>query len=156
MIKDFAYIFCLLALLWGCEPQKDNQMTTLTPVLFVEKIEPSLDFWEKTLGWDRVTEVPGEDGLGFVYLMKDGAGVMYQTYPSLEEDLPGVAEKAKGAPNFIFVKVDKLEGIIEKLKDFDVAISRRTTFYGADEIGYKEPGGHYVVFAEFKEEAPSP
>jgi len=127
-------------------------MTTLTPVLFVEKIEPSLDFWEKALGWERITEVPGEGGLGFVLLMKDGAGVMYQTYPSLDQDLPKIAAEIKGHPNFLYLKVDDLEEIIGKLKAFNVAVSRRTTFYGADEIGYKEPGGHYVVFAEFKEE----
>lgn len=127
-------------------------MTTLTPVLFVEKIEPSLDFWEKALGWARAVEVPGDSGLGFVYLMKDGAGVMYQTYPSLEEDLPALASEISGHPTFIYVKVDDLDVVIEKLDGFNVLVERRKTFYGADEIGYREPGGHVVVFAQFPEE----
>ncbi len=128
-------------------------MTDLTPVLFVEKIEPSLEFWEKALGFERIAEVPGDSGLGFAYLMKDGAGVMLQTFPSLEEDLPKIAGEIKGHPAFVYLKVDTLEEVIEKLKNFDVAVPRRQTFYGADEIGYREPGGHYAVFAEFKDQS---
>ncbi len=124
-------------------------MLSLTPVLFVEKIEPSLAFWEKGLSFERVTEVPGEGGLGLVFLKKGEAEVMYQTYASLEDDLPGVAEKAQGSPNFLYVKVGDLDEVIKSLEGFEVAIERRQTFYGADEIGYKEPGGHFVTFAEF-------
>jgi hypothetical protein len=30
-----------------------------------------------------------------------------------------------------------------------VVIPERTTFYGAREIGIKDPGGHYLTFAQF-------
>ena len=127
-------------------------MVSLTPVLYVEKIEPSLAFWEKALGFERITEVPGEDGLGFVFLMKAEAGVMLQTFPSLEEDLPKLAAEIKGHPTFLYLRVDDLDEIIQGLEGFDVEVERRETFYGADEIGYREPGGHIAVFAQFKEE----
>ena len=125
-------------------------MISLTPVLFVEKIEPSLDFWEKGLRFERPMEVPGEGGLAFVMLKLGDIEVMYQNYASLEEDLPKIAKKAKGSPNFLYIKVDDLEEVIKCLEGFEVAIERRQTFYGADEIGYKEPGGHFITFAEFK------
>ena len=63
----------------------------LTPVLFVETIEPCLDFWEKGLGFKRLGEVPGEAGLVFVMLGNDAAQVMYQTHKSLVDDLPELA-----------------------------------------------------------------
>jgi hypothetical protein len=33
-----------------------------------------------------------------------------------------------------------------------VILPRRQTFYGSTEIGYREPGGHHVVFAGFPAE----
>lgn len=152
MFKGALYAIFTVLFFGAVFAQGEKEMISLTPILFVEKIEPSLDFWEKGLGFERVSEVPGEDGLAFVFLMKDGVGVMYQTYPSLEQDLPEIAETAKGSPNFLFIKVNNLEEIIGKLEDFEIAIERRQTFYGADEIGFKEPGGHYITFARFKEE----
>lgn len=127
-------------------------MISITPVLNVEKIEPSLEFWEQGLGFERVAQVPDEGDLVFVQLMKDGAGVMYQTIASLEADLPAIAEAAKESPSFLYLKVDNLDEVIQGLKGFDVVVERRQTFYGADEIGYSEPGGHIIIFAEFKEE----
>ena len=126
-------------------------MISLTPVLFVEKIEPSLDFWVRGLGFEQVMEVPGEGGLAFVMLKQGNIEVMYQNYASLEEDLPKIAKEAKGRPNFLYIKVDDLDEMIKNLEDFEIVTERRQTFYGADEIGYKEPGGHFITFAKFKE-----
>ena len=125
-------------------------MISLTPVLFVEKIEPSLDFWVRGLGFEQVMEVPGEGGLAFVMLKQGNIEVMYQNYASLEEDLPKIAKEAKGSPNFLYIKVDDLDEMIKNLEDFEIVTERRQTFYGADEIGYKEPGGHFITFAKFK------
>ncbi len=125
-------------------------MISLTPVLNVEKIEPSLDFWEKGLGFKRTMEVPGEGGLAFIMLKQGDIEVMYQSYASLEGEDPTLAEAARGGANFLYIKVDNLDEIINNLKDFEVVVERHQTFYGADEITYREPGGHFITFAEFK------
>ena len=44
----------------------------LTPVLFVEKIEPVLPFWMQHLGFIKTVEVPDGDRLGFVILQQGG------------------------------------------------------------------------------------
>jgi len=36
------------------------------------------------------------------------------------------------------------------LKGFEIVMPRRETFYGSTEIGYREPGGHFVTFAQMK------
>ena len=43
----------------------------ITPVLFVDAIEPGLPFWIDKLGFTKTVEVPGEGGLAFVILVKD-------------------------------------------------------------------------------------
>ncbi len=124
----------------------------LTPILFVEAIEPCLDFWEKGLGFERLGEVPGDDGLAFVMLGKGEAQVMYQTRKSLVDDLPDLAAALpESCPSFLYLRVDDLGPVIAGLEALgsEVTVKRRETFYGADEIGYKEPGGHFVVFAHF-------
>jgi uncharacterized glyoxalase superfamily protein PhnB len=46
------------------------------------------------------------------------------------------------------VEVEKLEPFIAATKTANVVLPVRTTFYGATEIGVKDPAGHVVVFAE--------
>jgi hypothetical protein len=96
-------------------------------------------------------EVPGEGGLAFVMLKLGDIEVMYQTLASLEGEDPSLAEAARGGSSFLYIKVDSLDEVINNMKDFEVAVERHQTFYGADEITYKEPGEHIVTFAEFKE-----
>ena len=128
----------------------------LTPILFVEAIEPCLDFWEKGLGFERLGEVGGEDGLAFVHLGRGQARLMYQTRKSLADDLPELASALpENNASFLYLRVDDLTPVISGLKvlDAEVVVKRRETFYGSDEIGYKEPGGHFVLFAHFAGDA---
>lgn len=48
---------------------------TLTPVLFVEKIEAVLPFWMQHLGFIKTVEVPEGDRLAFVILQQGSAEV---------------------------------------------------------------------------------
>lgn len=73
------------------ETMQPMKFKRLTPVLFVEKIEPSLDFWVTRLGFQKTVEVPEGDALGFVALERDGIEVMLQSYASADKDSPAVA-----------------------------------------------------------------
>lgn len=119
----------------------------ITAVLFVKEIEPVLPFWVDKLGFAKTIEVPHGDKLGFVALQKGSTEVMYQTYASLEEDNPLLAETKKG-PTFLYIEVDNLDAVLAALKGAKVTQPERTAFYGMREIGYQEPGGHYVTFAQ--------
>ena len=130
----------------------DAEMISLTPVLNVEKIEPSVDFWEKGLGFERAAQFPDEGDLVFIQFMKDEIGVMYQTFASLEAGDPSLADAAKGGSTFLFIKVGNLDEVVNGLKSFEVVVERHQTFYGSDEITYREPGGHFITFAEFKDQ----
>lgn len=120
-----------------------------TPVLFVDAIEPSLAFWRDRLGFAVTVEVPHGDTLGFVILVKDGVEVMLQTVDSLEADAPDYARQFDGDRTWLFVEVADLAAVEAALAGDEVVLARRTTFYGAQETGYREPGGHFVTFAQF-------
>src|ERR1700756_5360101 len=119
----------------------------ITPVLFVKEIEPVLPFWVDKLGFTKTIEVPHRTKLGFVALQKGNTEVMYQSYASLEEDMPLLAETRKG-PTFLYVEVDNLDAVLKALKDSKIVQPERTAFYGMREVGFQEPGGHYVTFAQ--------
>jgi len=72
---------------------------------------------------------------------------MYQSYASLADDVPLIGEICKG-PTFLYIEVDNLDAILNALKDSKIVQPERTAFYGMREVGFQEPGGHYVTFAQ--------
>jgi len=125
-----------------------------TAVLLVEEIEKSLPFFEAA-GFKRTVEVPHGDKLGFIILQNNDAEVMLQSYASADADLNAANVKTidpkdiRAALTFLFVEVDDLAAVERALKAYRVVLPRRVTPYGATEAGYREPGGHFVTFAQF-------
>ena len=125
-----------------------NVTKKLTPVLLVEAIEPCLPLWTERLGWTRTAEVPDGDTLGFVILQKDGVELMYQTWGSVEKDTGVARKRAPGASVVLFLEVANLAEIERQIAGLPLALPRRRTFYGMDEVGVTEAGGHLVIFAQ--------
>ena len=119
-------------------------MKKLTPVLVVEEIEPCLGFWTR-LGFEKTVEVPEGDKLGFVILVKDAVEIMYQSRASVRKDVPALADLPSRAA--LYLEVSDLDAVEQAVKGAPVVVPRRKTFYGAEEIGVREPGGSAVTFA---------
>ena len=121
----------------------------LTPVLFAETIEACVKFWVERLGFEKTMDVPDGDRLAFAILKKGTVELMYQTFASAEKDVGAVAPWVRKGPTFLYVEVESLEKTIAAVSGAEVVIPARTTFYGAREIGVKDPAGHLLTFAEF-------
>jgi uncharacterized glyoxalase superfamily protein PhnB len=121
----------------------------LTPVLFVERIEPVLAFWTQHLGFVKTVEVPDGEQLAFVILQQGSSEVMYQSYASAEKDLPAIASEIRKGPTFLYLEVDDLQPIKAAIQGMEIYLPERTTFYGSREIGVKDPAGHFIAFAHF-------
>jgi len=150
-----SFIFALLAAalampLAQSSPKEASPMNVkrITPVLYVEEIEPCLKFWVDRLGFQKTAEVPDGNKLAFVSLQKGTTEIMYQTFASQEKEIPGWSHQFR-APNFLFIEVDKLDPVIAAMKGVKVEIAERHTPYGSREIGYRDPANHVVLFAEF-------
>lgn len=120
----------------------------LTPVLFVQEIEPVLPFWINQLGFTQTVAVPEGDKLAFVILQKGTVEVMYQTFASVDKDMPAIAADIRKGPTFLYVEVENLASIIQSLASAPVYMPVRQTFYGATEIGVQDPAGHFLTFAQ--------
>jgi hypothetical protein len=123
-----------------------SNITKVTPVRVVDRIEPCLPFWCEALGYRKTAEVPHGDALGFVLLENDAGEIMLQTRASLADDIAAVA---KLEPHTVlFVEVKSLEAAREATRAAKVLVEERTTFYGMRETVVVDPGGTVVVFAQ--------
>jgi len=120
----------------------------LTPVLYVDQVEPCVTFWAERLGFQKTVAVPEGDRLGFVILQKGDVEIMYQSLASAAKDASAAAAEINGGRTFLYVEVDRLDGVMAAMKGVKILLPERTTFYGAREFGVKDPGGHVIVFAE--------
>jgi hypothetical protein len=133
----------------GEQPMTATRTKKCTPVLFVDAIEPSIAFWE-ALGFQKSIEVPENDRLGFVILNAGSVEVMYQTITSLRADSPSHASHFDNDKSFLFVEVESIDAAKKAMAKFEVVMPKRQTFYESTEIGYREPGGHFVTIAQMK------
>jgi hypothetical protein len=117
---------------------------SLTPILVVDAIEPCLAFWQ-AIGFMVGITVPEAPPFVFAILNQGGIELMLQTRASVAEDTPAVAEAVRAS--VIYISVEALAPILAALPDAPVAVERRTTFYGADEIFLRDPSGNVVGFA---------
>jgi len=116
----------------------------ITPVLVVESVERSLEFWVNRMGFNKTVDVPEGDTIGFAMLERDGAELMLQSLASVQKDEPKFAQKGHAA---LFIEVSDFEDIKKRLEGYPITMPERTTFYGMKEIGVFEPDGHTAVFA---------
>ena len=119
-----------------------------TAVLFVDRVEPTRDFFTK-VGFTVMFDVPEGDHLGFVGLEKDGVNVMVETRGNANEGqaIRELTRQSRAA--VVFIEVDNLDAVITALATEKAIVERHTTFYKADEISFMEPGGNIVTFAKF-------
>jgi catechol 2,3-dioxygenase-like lactoylglutathione lyase family enzyme len=124
-------------------------VTKSTPILFAERIEPALAFWEK-LGFKRESEVPAGDHLAFAIVSNGSIELMYQTVEAVAQEAQPTREAAPSSKAFLYVEVPSLAAVKKALADVPVYVPERKMFYGATEISYRDPAGHFVTFAELE------
>ena len=119
----------------------------LTPVLLVEDIEKSLEFWIDRLGFEKTVDVPEDGRLAFVILVNAGAEVMLQTWKSASKDAPSLAADRRAGGVALFIEVEDFADIRKRVEGCEVIMPERLASYGMREITVREPGGHPVCFA---------
>jgi hypothetical protein len=123
-----------------------SNITKVTPVRIVDRIEPCLPFWCEALGYEKRAEVPHEGALGFVLLENAAGEIMLQSRASMAAD---IADVAKLDPQTVlFIEVKSLARAREATKSARVLVDERTTLYGMRETVVVDPVGTVVVFAE--------
>ena len=125
-------------------------VTKVTALLPVSSIEPSAAFFA-TVGFQVMVRVPEQGPMGFAILSNGSQELMLQNFASIHEDDPAFTIVSDKAPSVLFIEVSDIEAVEKAISQYQLLMPRRQTFYGALEITVREPGGHLVTFAQFKQ-----
>jgi len=87
----------------------------VTPVLLVDRVEPSVDFF-KRLGFTASIEIREGSGLGFALLENGAAQVMVETRDNPRESHTLRAVTRMSVAAQIFIEVEDLDAIIDVLR----------------------------------------
>ena len=117
---------------------------SLAPILVVDAIEPSLPFW-RAAGFNAGMTVPEQPPYAFAILANGATEIMLQTRASVAQDAPAVAGSVTAS--VLYISVAALQPVLDALPEAPVAVARRTTFYGADEVFLRDPAGNIIGFA---------
>jgi len=119
----------------------------ITPILFVDAIEPSLEFWVGRLKFEKIAEVPEGNQLGFVILKNGDSEIMLQTRESMKKDVSAASQAILSMTSCLYIEVDSFTEALDRIKGAEVLVPQRDMFYGMREIYVREPEGQIVGFA---------
>jgi catechol 2,3-dioxygenase-like lactoylglutathione lyase family enzyme len=129
------------------------KLRRITTVLVVDRVEDQIAFWVDGVGMELEVTVPHEQSVGFAILKQGTTELMLQSRASVAADIPSLARDKYTTA--LFIEVDDLDSVIDRLRPYEQIYDRRTTFYGADEIGFRDPSGNAITFAQFSKKAES-
>ncbi len=127
-------------------------MKSVSPNIFVKDINKTIEFY-KQLGFGVVFTVPAEGNPDWVMMKNGDVTFMFQTFPSLGEELPAIKREDGGSLLF-YIQVEGLRKLHEQIKDkAEIVKGIEKTFYGATEFSILDLNGYILTFAEDEAEA---
>src|SRR5436305_12970832 len=126
----------------------------LTPNLLVASVERSLAFYVDTLGFTRGMTVPDASPFAFASVTGDAVEIFFNDAASAVKEYPGFAGKPIGATGTLFIEVEGVNALHERLHgNVKVVMPIETKFYGMREFAIEDPDGYVITFAERVPEA---
>jgi uncharacterized glyoxalase superfamily protein PhnB len=121
----------------------------LTPNLMVEDVEQTLTFYRETLGFQALTTLPEAPPFDFAIVGRDDVQLMFQSRPSLSENVPALAGATIGASQTFFIEVTGIQQLYEQLRQrVEIVVDLHDTFYGTREFYFRDLNGYVLSFAE--------
>jgi uncharacterized glyoxalase superfamily protein PhnB len=121
----------------------------LTPNLLVANVERSLAFYVDTLGFERGLTVPDASPLVFASVTSGSVEVFFNDAATAVKEYPGFTGKPIGATGTLFIEVDGVDALHDRLKStVRIVMPIVTQFYGLREFAFEDPDGYVITFAE--------
>ena len=125
------------------------QFKKLTPNLLVANVERSLAFYVDTLGFERGMTVPDAPPLVFASVTSGSVEVFFNDAATAVKELPIFTGKPIGATGTLFIEVDGVDALHDRLKPtVKIVMPIVTQFYGMREFAFEDPDGYVITFAE--------
>jgi uncharacterized glyoxalase superfamily protein PhnB len=125
------------------------QFTKLTPNLLVASVERSLAFYVDTLGFERGMTVPDQPPFAFGSVTAGPVEIFFNDAAGAVKEYPGFAGKPIGATGTLFIEVDGVNALHDRLEPrVKVVMPIETKFYGMREFAIEDTDGYVITFAE--------
>ncbi|HET6989813.1 MAG TPA: VOC family protein [Bacteroidia bacterium] len=126
------------------------ELKALTVNLMVENVQRSVDFYNRTFGFEVVTTVPGENELVFALVKRDEVSLMFQSMKSFAEAMPEYKNTKIGGSILLYIDVIKVHEIYEMARKsgVEIVVEMHKTFYGTNEFAIRDCDGYLVSFAQ--------
>lgn len=126
-----------------------TSFTKLTPNLLVASVERSLAFYVETLGFQRGMTVPDASPFVFASVTGGPVEIFFNDAAGAIQEYPGFAGKPIGATGTLFIEVEGVDALHDRLKPkVKVVMPIETKFYGMREFAIEDPDGYVITFAE--------
>ena len=123
--------------------------TKLTPNLLVASIDRSLAFYVDILGFARGMTVPDQSPFAFAAVTGGPLEIFFNDAAGAMKEYPGFAGKPIGATGTLFIEVEGVNALHDRLKtSVKVVKPIETKFYGMREFAIEDPDGYVITFAE--------
>ena len=121
----------------------------LTANLMVENVAETLAFYRERLGFEVVTTLPEHEPFDFAIVKRDGVELMFQSRPSLSENVPALSGSPIGASQTFYIEVTGIRDLYESLREqVEIVVDFHTTFYGTQEFYFRDLNGYILSFSE--------
>jgi hypothetical protein len=124
-------------------------LNSLSPNLISKSVNNSVDFYTKNLGLTLIASVPEKGNYDWAMIQRDSVTLMFQSLPSLQQDMPSLKLESKGSLGTFFIKMNGIDELYNSVKGkVEIALDMRTTFYGMKEFVVKDIDGYFMCLAE--------
>jgi uncharacterized glyoxalase superfamily protein PhnB len=123
-------------------------MESLAPNIFTNNIQETVALYT-LLGFKVTMSVPEQgDELVWVMMVNGSVTIMFQTFASLENDLPEISRK-DGGSLLLYINMKNIREFFESIKNkVNVLKGLEKTFYGATEFSILDNNNYVLTFAE--------
>ncbi len=123
-------------------------MESLAPNIFTNNIQETVALYT-LLGFKVTMSVPEQgDELVWAMMVNGSVTIMFQTFASLENDLPEISRK-DGGSLLLYINVKNIREFFESIKNkVKVLKGLEKTFYGATEFSIVDNNNYVLTFAE--------
>ena len=123
--------------------------TKITPNLIVSNVERSLAFYSDTLGFGRGMTVPEQSPFAFASVTSGAVEIFLNDRSTTAKESPQMAGLATGGGNTMFIEVEGVDALYERLKPtVKIVMPIVTQWYGVREFAITDPDGYVITFAE--------
>ena len=123
----------------------------LTPNLLVDDVERSLRFYVEVLGFARGMTVPPDAPPPYVFgsVVSGSVEIFFNEKETAVKEYPAFAAKPMGLTGTMFIEMDEIERLHERLKSIvPIVMPFVTQWYGLKEFAIADPDGYVITFAE--------